>query len=328
MFNGQLLSDMKNRPSQSIESTLVTQGNDAPCFMLQGCMYFLVDGRLSTCCFDPFGQQCLTDNFTVDCVKKFEFAQGRIASGELNSFPICSNCKWVRRQEFISVPKFLKLELVSTCNLGCCYVPSKNIVPTRRAKYMSGVTLKSILNAMSEYKIEECWLHGYGESLLHPSFPWILDKVRNSLQNTVIRLDTNGHFLTDPQAESLCRNNVVLQFAIDGATQAIYEQHRIGGKLSRVLKNLERLLKVRKQAKSATTIVWRYLAYQDNLCEIELASEIAWTMGVDKFVLAIGDSGDISMNVNDGQLSGYESQFVKIEYRNNSRYHSAREKSG
>jgi hypothetical protein len=64
--------------------------------------------------------------------------------------------------------------------------------------------------------------------------------------------------------------------SIDGATQDSYEKYRRGGNLELIIKNLELILKIKKELKSTTPhIVWRFLVFKHNEHEIELAKHIA-----------------------------------------------------
>lgn len=312
----------RNQPWQ--HCSLKAGGPDARCFFLQGAWAFLTDGRVSTCCFDPFGTQILAEQPDDGLHKILGDAQQRLLAGHLDGLDVCQRCAWPRAGLPVQVPRFLKIELAAQCNLHCCYDPTRNIAPLRGVPFMADATLDQILDACRQYPIEDCWLYGYGESLLHPNLDCLLRRVREAFPAAALRLDTNGNFLRDSDAEGICDADLIVQFAIDGASQEVYGRHRKGGQLSEAIANLSRLVDLRNRRDSNAKIAWRFLVFHDNLHEIEKAKGMAKWLGVDQFSLAIGDTGVPEENCPPSALEGHESGFVHIEYRDPKRYTAAR----
>src|SRR5581483_10986599 len=69
---------------------------------------------------------------------------------------------------------------------------------------------------------------------------------------------------------------------IDGATQATYEQYRVGGDLDRVLRNCRLMVDAKRRLRSRTPrIVWGYHVFGHNRHEVHAARRMARDLGVE-----------------------------------------------
>ena len=72
---------------------------------------------------------------------------------------------------------------------------------------------------------------------------------------------------------------------MDGVTQEVYENYRIGGKVDKVFDGTRNILEAKKKLNSKTPYtVFQYLVVKPNEHEIEKAKEIASELGVDEIV--------------------------------------------
>ena len=73
-----------------------------------------------------------------------------------------------------------------------------------------------------------------GEPYLNPSF---LDMVKYALRKGIYTAtSTNAHYLNDANAKKTVESGLDrLIISIDGTTQDVYQQYRVGGKLNKVL---------------------------------------------------------------------------------------------
>jgi MoaA/NifB/PqqE/SkfB family radical SAM enzyme len=98
-------------------------------------------------------------------------------------------------------------------------------------------------------QLEELHLQGMGEPLMHPRF---FDMVRYAARRGV-RVSTNSNLtlLSERRAQACVDSGLhTLHVSLDGATAATYEYIRVRGRLSRVLRNLEKLADAKRRAES------------------------------------------------------------------------------
>jgi MoaA/NifB/PqqE/SkfB family radical SAM enzyme len=130
------------------------------------------------------------------------------------------------------------------------------------------------------YRIE---LYNWGEPFLHPDIAQMIRYV--SQRKITVGLSSNLQRLDAGMAHQLVDSGLTqLVVSIDGATQETYAIYRRRGQLDLALKNLELLLKVRRDlARNRPFIIWRMLVGRHNEHEIEAVKAMAHQMGVDSF---------------------------------------------
>ncbi len=94
---------------------------------------------------------------------------------------------------------------------------------------------------------------------------------------------TNGHYLTEDNARRTIESGLDrLIISIDGTTQEVYEQYRVGGNLQKVLEGTRRVVAWKKKLKSRTPfIIFQFLVVKPNEHQLEDAKKLADEMGVD-----------------------------------------------
>jgi radical SAM protein with 4Fe4S-binding SPASM domain len=120
-----------------------------------------------------------------------------------------------------------------------------------------------------------------GEPYLNPDF---LDMVRYASKKKIYTAtSTNGHYLSDDLAKKTIESGLDrLIISIDGTTQDVYEQYRVGGKLEKVLQGARRVVKWKKELNSRTPfIIFQFLVVKPNEHQIEEVRNLAREIGVD-----------------------------------------------
>lgn len=124
-----------------------------------------------------------------------------------------------------------------------------------------------------------------GEPYLNKDF---LDMAKYSASKGIYTAtSTNAHYLTDENARKTVESGIQeVLISIDGTTQEVYEQYRVGGKLEKVLEGVENLVKWRKELKSRTPfILIQFLVVKPNEHQIPDVQALGKSLGVDKVVL-------------------------------------------
>jgi MoaA/NifB/PqqE/SkfB family radical SAM enzyme len=103
-----------------------------------------------------------------------------------------------------------------------------------------------------------------GEPYLNPGF---LDMVRYASSKKIYTAtSTNAHYLNDENAKRTIESGLDrLIISIDGTTQEVYEQYRVGGKLDKVLEGTKNIVRWKKELKSRTPfIIFQFLVVKPN----------------------------------------------------------------
>jgi len=106
-----------------------------------------------------------------------------------------------------------------------------------------------------------------------------------SLSKCGITVHSNFNIFDEFMAEKAIKGNLThIYLSIDGATQQVYEKYRRGGDLSRVFRNIEILVSMKKKFKSIFPLLtWKYLVFPHNVHEIDSAKRMSREFGVDAF---------------------------------------------
>lgn len=181
-------------------------------------------------------------------------------------------------------PTTLSIEPTTSCNLRCPECPSGLRSFTRPTGMLSKQVFEK---AITEGKNNLTYLHLYfqGEPFLHPEF---LEFVRLADKNRIFTAtSTNAHYIHEENVDKIIHSGLKqLIVSMDGMTQEVYQDYRIGGKLEKVQKGLALLLNRRKESGNTfPRIVLQYLVTGKNEHQIPELKSWARTIGVDELQL-------------------------------------------
>lgn len=117
-----------------------------------------------------------------------------------------------------------QIEFTTHCNLKCVYCPSPQKM--RPHEHLSrenfAHTMKWIRHFVAAGTQRDIWLHGIGESMLHPEFHAMVGEMRAEFPNLTLALSSNGLLLrTENGGEAHCaalaRNRVRLDISLHRA---------------------------------------------------------------------------------------------------------------
>lgn len=178
-------------------------------------------------------------------------------------------------------PVSISFEPTTSCNLRCPECPSGLRAFTRPTGMLEQAFFKKTIDEIHK---ELLYLIFYfqGEPYLNPSF---LDMVKYAHQKKIYTAtSTNAHYLTDEMAKKTVESGLDrLIISIDGSTQDIYQQYRIGGNLEKVLEGSRNIIKWKKALGSATPFVFfQFLVVKPNEHQLEAIKKLARETGVDE----------------------------------------------
>lgn len=121
-----------------------------------------------------------------------------------------------------------------------------------------------------------------GEPYLHPSFTELVRYA--SSKGIYTATSTNAHYLTDEQARKTVESGLDrLIISIDGTTQEVYQQYRIGGKLEKVLEGAKNIVRWKKKLNSRTPhVIFQFLVVGPNEHQMEDVKRLMNETGVDE----------------------------------------------
>lgn len=177
-------------------------------------------------------------------------------------------------------PISISFEPTTSCNLRCPECPSGLRAFTRPTGMLQKDFFRETIDQLHR---ELLYLVFYfqGEPYLNPSF---LEMVRYAADKGIYTAtSTNAHYLTDELAKKTIESGLDrLIISIDGTTQSVYEQYRVGGKLEKVIEGARRVVKWKKEMKSSTPfILFQFLVVKPNEHQIEEVRQLAAEVGVD-----------------------------------------------
>lgn len=178
-------------------------------------------------------------------------------------------------------PISISFEPTTSCNLRCPECPSGLRAFTRPTGMLQKDFFRQTIDQLSR---ELLYLVFYfqGEPYLNPAF---LDMVKYASEKGIYTAtSTNAHYLTEENARKTVESGLDrLIISIDGTTQDVYQQYRVGGKLHKVLEGARNIVKWKKELKSKTPFVFfQFLVVKPNEHQIEDIKRLAKEIGVDE----------------------------------------------
>ena len=192
--------------------------------------------------------------------------------------------KLLRRPVQWGIPMTISVEPTTACNLRCPECPSGLRSFTRDTGNMKEDFFRKLIDDMGR---KLTWLIFYfqGEPYINSKF---LDMVSYAHMKGIYTItSTNGHFLHPENARKTVASGLDrILISVDGATQDVYEQYRIEGKLETVLQGARNLVQAKKDANSNTPhIVFQMLVVKPNEHQIDTIKKLAKEIGVDEVKL-------------------------------------------
>jgi radical SAM protein with 4Fe4S-binding SPASM domain len=217
-------------------------------------------------------------NDTINFLSKLTFPRLWNGLKVLSSFYVS---KWTRRPIQWGYPVSISFEPTTSCNLRCPECPSGLRAFTRPTGMLQNDFFCQTIDQLSR---ELLYLVFYfqGEPYLNPGF---LDMVAYAAGKGIYTAtSTNAHYLSDANARRTVESGLDrLIISIDGTTQEVYEQYRVGGRLDKVLEGARNIVRWKKELKSKTPFVFfQFLVVKPNQHQLDDIRRLAAEVGVDQ----------------------------------------------
>lgn len=217
-------------------------------------------------------------NDALNFLSKFTLRRGWNAGKVLGSYYWS---KWRKKPIQWGLPISISFEPTTSCNLRCPECPSGLRAFTRPTGMLDNQFFRQTIDELHK---ELLYLIFYfqGEPYLNTAF---LDMVKYaSSKGIYTATSTNAHYLTDANARKTVESGLDrLIISIDGTTQDVYTQYRVGGHLDKVIAGAKNIVKWKKELKSKKPFVFfQFLVVKPNEHQIEDIKKLAAEIGVDE----------------------------------------------
>lgn len=189
--------------------------------------------------------------------------------------------KLIRKPVQWGIPISISFEPTTSCNLRCPECPSGLREFTRPTGMLEQGFFEKTIDDIAK---DLLYLVFYfqGEPYLNPKF---LDMVKFAHQKGIYTAtSTNAHYLTDERAKKTIESGLDrLIISIDGSTQDVYENYRVGGKLEKVLAGTRNIIKWKKAMKSSKPfVIFQFLVVKPNQHQMQDIQKLGAELGVDQ----------------------------------------------
>jgi radical SAM protein with 4Fe4S-binding SPASM domain len=253
-------------------------------------------------------------NDTINLFSKLSLRRAWNGVKVLSSYYVS---KWTRRSVQWGMPVSISFEPTTSCNLRCPECPSGLRAFTRPTGMLEKEFFRDMIDQLAP---ELLYLTFYfqGEPYLNPDF---LDMVRHaSAKNIYTATSTNAHYLNDDNARRTVESGLDrLIISIDGTTQEVYSQYRVGGHLEKVLAGAANIVKWKEKLHSRTPYVFfQFLVVRPNEHQMDEARNLAKKTRVDGIRFKTAQIYDYENDPN--QLIPQQSTLTRYRKKPDGRY--------
>src|SRR5690242_2676949 len=153
--------------------------------------------------------------------------------------------KWTQKPVQWGYPVSISFEPTTSCNLRCPECPSGLRAFTRPTGMLENSFFTKTIDDIYQ-DILYLIFYFQGEPYLNKNF---LEMVQYASSKKIYTAtSTNAHYLTDTVARKTVESGLDrLIISIDGTTQDVYQQYRVGGNLNKVIEGAKNIVKWKKE---------------------------------------------------------------------------------
>jgi radical SAM protein with 4Fe4S-binding SPASM domain len=189
--------------------------------------------------------------------------------------------QWLQKPIQWGYPISVSFEPTTSCNLRCPECPSGLRAFTRPTGMLQKDFFKETIDDIHQHLLYLIF-YFQGEPYLNPEF---LDMVKYASSKKIYTAtSTNAHYITDDVAKKTVESGLDrLIISIDGTTQDVYQQYRVGGNLNKVIEGTKKIVQWRKALNSKTPFIFfQFLVVKPNEHQLEEIKQLAKEIGVDE----------------------------------------------
>jgi MoaA/NifB/PqqE/SkfB family radical SAM enzyme len=185
------------------------------------------------------------------------------------------------------LPQYVEIEVTTICPRKCIMC-EHTYWKDQEERHLSFAEFRFILSQFPKLR----WLHltGEGSSFTNPDYPRMLEYAK-SKNICVYLVDSFDHIPQESIEKIIDMKIEGVYISLDAATKGTYEKIRIGCDFERVLKNIRKLIELKKQKKSLLPeISFRYIVMGNNVEEMPEVLDLINSFGPRKL---LGEGGRV-----------------------------------
>ena len=179
-------------------------------------------------------------------------------------------------------PFFISVEPCNYCQLNCpeCPVGNATQLPVKETAMDYG-TFQTLINEM-EATLLHVILYFQGEPLINKNFTNFAKYAHE--KNIFTSTSTNAQLLNNLLAKEIVQSGLdKIIISIDGTTQEVYQQYRVGGKLQKAIDGIQHLVAWKKELKSGTPFIEiQFIVLKTNEHQLSEMKALSKNLGADK----------------------------------------------
>jgi len=187
------------------------------------------------------------------------------------------------RADVRSTPYMLRIEPTNVCNLRCPGCATGLGLNPRPKGFLNPANLAGVLNQVKKHLLLTR-LEGLGEPFLNPDIIELIGLCHTAGSATALSSHFGAATAKFARATDIVKAGLDhLIVSIDGPTQEIYEQYRVGGALDTVIDHVRELVAAKRALRSATPhIEVQFIGFRHNRHTIDQMSALVRSMGADR----------------------------------------------
>ncbi len=189
------------------------------------------------------------------------------------------------RRKVWGMPFEWEIDTTNICQLKCplCHTGLGTVHRDKGIMHFDVYT--QTIDQIKDYCV---WLslYSWGEPFLNRRIHEFIEYAHRNRIATIMSTNLNKP-LTPEMAENIITSGLdVMIVSLDGVTQEVYEQYRVGGRLDRVLDNLRLIIRKKRELGYSTPhLEWQFIVMRQNEHQIEDAKRLAAELGVNSLIL-------------------------------------------
>lgn len=181
----------------------------------------------------------------------------------------------MRRPIIAGMPPAVSFELTNHCNLRCPECASGSGMMTRERGFMDPALFERVVSELKPY-LYYINLYFQGEPMMHPDF-FIFTRPLGTVR---IVVSTNGHFLSEADAEKLVRSGIFkLIISLDGMDRDTYLLYRRSGDYEKVVQGIRNVSSAIRSSGSHLKLEIQFLVNRHNEHQVQEARLFAGEVG-------------------------------------------------
>jgi MoaA/NifB/PqqE/SkfB family radical SAM enzyme len=201
----------------------------------------------------------------------------------------------LRRTKVRGKPLVVKIEPTNFCNFQCpgCWTGTGEYPGAKGTLDFDKYTKMVDQISAHAYKLI---LYMWGEPFINKNICKMIEYATS--KNMAVQISTNMNvFRPEIDAPKLVASGLEhMIVAIDGVSQEVYETYRVGGRVDKVIANVEAIVaEKRRQRKRYPFIELQYIVFPHNVHEMDQVRELAARLGVDRLTFIQSKTREESM---------------------------------